>query len=129
MGQKNVELVRNRRGPKVPTLPTPKEDLEGAVLGECLDLLSAMGIVCWRSNTGAVKIDTRYIKFGPKGKADIIGLLPNGRFLAVECKRRHGGKQSDDQRAFEQAIVGSKGVYLLVHSAGELVDQLKGVML
>lgn len=128
MGKLNMSLVCKRTGPKPQNIVTPKDDLEGAVKKECMAVMEALSLVCWRMNTGAMKTEDRYVRFGTPGMADIIGLLPDGRFLGVECKRRHGGKQSDDQEDFQEDIEGSKGVYILVHSAGELVDKLKAVM-
>jgi hypothetical protein len=49
---------------------------------------------------GAVRIrPSKFMSFGLKGSADILGLLPGGRFLAVECKAEHG-RLSPEQRQF-----------------------------
>jgi hypothetical protein len=90
---------------------------EAEVLRESLDLLRAHPHVAWaqRLNTGAGKLQypngdaSRFIRFGFPGLSDIIGMLRDGRFLAVECKLRPK-KPSDDQRAFLDAVTGANGM-------------------
>lgn len=95
---------------------------EAVVLRGCLQFLTIQGIFHWRQNTGSTKIDDRYVKFGEKGIADIIGILPDGVFFAVECKASTGGTQSIDQKKFQQKVDLSNGVYLLVNDLQRLVD-------
>lgn len=68
---------------------------EKAVVKECLDWLHLNGIFAYRQNTGAAEYiggngRKRFVRFGEKGASDIIGILPGGRFLAVECKAENG---------------------------------------
>lgn len=103
---------------------------ESVVLNSCLGLLNLMGIFAWRNNTGAYKaksnrtLKERVVYYGKKGSADIIGILPDGRFLAVECKRE-SGKASPDQLLFLSNIKANKGVACIVHSCDELMEVLK----
>jgi hypothetical protein len=53
------------------------------------------------------------------GVADIIGLLPGGRFLAVECKSSRG-RQSDAQRAFQLMVERSGGLYIIARDIEDL---------
>ena len=48
----------------------------------------------------------------PAGWPDITGLLPDGRFIGVECKAP-GGRQSPAQTLMEQEIRRRNGVYVL----------------
>jgi hypothetical protein len=48
----------------------------------------------------------------PAGWPDITGLLPDGRFIGVECKA-HGGRQSPAQKLMEQEIRRRSGIYVL----------------
>lgn len=59
---------------------------------------SQMGFALWRNNSGAVTTDDgRHIRFGLGNESakfnkvwkspDLVGIGPNGRFLAVEMKR------------------------------------------
>ncbi|HUW45787.1 MAG TPA: hypothetical protein VMW50_08325 [Dehalococcoidia bacterium] len=112
--------------PKIPERKPrkPKKDLEATVLKECKAFLKKVGIFAWRNNTGVFQMGSRYIGFGTKGSSDIIGICPDGKFLAIEVKRRVGGKQSPDQEWFQANIEANNGVYLLVHSADELRTKL-----
>jgi hypothetical protein len=66
------------------------------------------------------------VSFGYPGSADILGILPGGRFLAVECKSATG-KQSEKQKKFQEKIEANGGVYLLVRSEEELWAKLSKV--
>lgn len=83
------------------------------------------GIFCWRQNQGAIPTkDGRFRRFvGQKGLADIIGILHDGRFLAVEVKRpkKH---PSLEQEQFLAEINARGGLALVVHSASELEEAL-----
>ena len=53
--------------------------------------LNYQGHFCWRTNVGLAFYNApsgkkRAFKSGFKGLADIIGILRDGRFLAIECK-------------------------------------------
>jgi hypothetical protein len=77
---------------------------EGRVKAACLRYLEKRGILAWNNPSGAVRIaPDRWLHFGKKGSADILGLLPGGRFLAVECKAAHG-RLSPEQRQFLEDI-------------------------
>ena len=93
---------------------------ENVVLSQCLQYLKLRGIYCWRNNIGAAKIGSRYMSFGLPGSSDILGILPNGQFLAVECKKENGGKLSDKQVEFLSRIKQNGGVAVCVHSVNEL---------
>ena len=95
---------------------------ENVVLQDCLNYLEFCGIFAFRNNTGAVKIGKRFIRVGFAGSSDILGILPDGRFLAVECKREKGGVISDLQKQFLKQIQDNHGVACVVHSAKELQD-------
>jgi hypothetical protein len=64
--------------------------LEKHIQQQILQYLEIRGIFHWRNNTGAVKTDERFFRFGLKGSSDIIGVLPGGRALFIEVKRPSG---------------------------------------
>lgn len=110
--------------PKIPVVKH-KKSLETPIVRECLGLLHKLGIFAWRENVGKFQTQSGgYMSFGIKGLADIIGLLPDGRFLAVEVKSEVG-KQSEHQKLFESKIRSNNGAYFLVRSANELYIRLK----
>ena len=93
---------------------------ESEVLKECLEYLRMRGIFAFRNNSGAVKMGKSFVRFGMPGSSDILGILPNGQFLAVECKKENGGILSDKQVEFLNRIKENGGVAVVVHSVSEL---------
>ena len=59
---------------------------ETALVSQCLNYLQLRGIPSWRNNSGAVKVGKQLVRFGQVGSPDILGILPFGRLLAIECK-------------------------------------------
>lgn len=125
--------------PKPPTLETlglgePKprkprrkgQTPEGAVLSACLDYLALRGVLAWRNNTGALKVDQRFVQFGKKGSSDILGVLKGGRFLAIEAKAP-GKKPTEEQQRFLDAVTAAGGLALVVDDVATLVDALEGI--
>ena len=55
----------------------------------------------------------------PAGWPDITGLLPDGRFIGVECKAP-SGRQSAAQKRMEVGIRRRKGIYILARSAEDV---------
>jgi hypothetical protein len=73
---------------------------EGRIKTTCLRYLERRGIFCWNNPSGAVRVaPDRWVHFGKKGSADLLGCLPGGRFLAVEVKAP-GGRLSPEQKQF-----------------------------
>lgn len=106
---------------------------ENPVLTACLDLLAMHRVFAWRNNNVAVYDRTKgcYRKHvGLDGVSDILGVLPSGRFLGVECKRPavrgfdRGGVMSKDQRAFLAAVNEAGGVGVCVSDVGRLAAAL-----
>jgi hypothetical protein len=95
---------------------------EGRVKAACLRYLEKRGIKAWNNPSGAVHIALdRWLHFGKKGCADILGILPGGRFLAVECKAVHG-RLSPEQREF-LADIKSLGGLAIVAKSWQDIDQ------
>lgn len=83
------------------------------LVDKCLFFLGLNKIFAWQNNTGAAKIGNAFVQFGKKGSSDIIGILPDGRFLGVEIKI---GKdtQKSEQIIFQDRIERNGGIYILV---------------
>jgi hypothetical protein len=89
---------------------------EGRVKAACLRYLEKRGIKAWNNPSGAVRIaQDRWLHFGTKGSADVLGCLPGGRFLAVECKSAHG-RLSPEQRQFLTDIKALGGLAVVARS-------------
>ncbi len=81
-------------------------------------------LVCWRQNTGSVRIGRRFVVFGHRGAADITGILRDGRRVEIECKSTIG-RQSKHQKDFEKMIRRMGGVYILCRSVEEAWAKLE----
>jgi hypothetical protein len=94
---------------------------ESYVVKACIEWLHLNGCFVWRNNTGAYKHHESgaYIRYGLTGSADIIGVNPKGRFIAVECKSDKG-KLSESQYAFGAKVKVRRGVYVLARSIDDL---------
>jgi hypothetical protein len=99
-------------------------DLQRAIM-ERLALIP--GLVLWRSNCGAAKKPGRYIKFGIPGQGDLIGLLPNGRFLSIEVKMP-GGPIRPEQVAFGEKVNAAGGLWFVARSVDEAVLRVHEAM-
>jgi hypothetical protein len=93
---------------------------EGRVKADCLRYLDRLGVTAWNNPTGAVRVrGGRWLHFGRKGSADILGCLPGGRFLAVEVKSKRG-RLSPEQRRFLADISGLGGVAVVARSCRDI---------
>ena len=111
----------------VPVVESKKSKRESSVVAEVLRYLeSRPDVFAWRNNTGgAYRPGSRVpIRFGLRGSGDILGLIAGGRFLAVECKRPVGGRQSPDQRAFQVRVEALGGLYVLARDVGDVATAL-----
>jgi hypothetical protein len=100
---------------------TPESRIKTCILR----YLERRGFFAWNNPSGAVRIaPDRWISFGKKGSSDILGCLPDGRFLAVEVKSPHG-RLSPEQSTFLEKVRGLGGVAILAHSFRELEESLR----
>ena len=86
---------------------------ERAVQKACLAWLRARGALVAVTDAGAAYRAGAF--FGdaiPPGWPDITGLLPDGRFIGVECKAKRG-RQSESRKQMEQEIHKRNGIYIL----------------
>ena len=98
---------------------------EGEIVKACLDYLTFYGAFVWRNNTGALKDKTnRPVFFGKPGSADIIGVLPGGRFIAVECKTIKG-TLSEKQKIFLSSVKDIGGLALVARSVDDVIEAVK----
>jgi hypothetical protein len=89
-----------------------------------LAILGTEGIMAWNNPTGAVRVaPDRWLHFGKKGSADIIGLLPGGKFLAVETKAP-AGRLSPEQREFLADVKALGGMAIVARSCRDIETAL-----
>lgn len=95
---------------------------ETTLVNDCLSALSLLRVKAWRQNQGALKVGNRFVKFATaKGVSDIIGILPSGHFLAVECKV-FPNQPSDDQAQFLANIEQSGGLAIVAYGTQDVID-------
>lgn len=79
----------------------------------------------WRANVGVARIGGarsaggRVVRFGLPGQADLTGILFGGVRLEIEVKGA-GGRQTEEQRAFQRMIERFGGVYVLARSVQDV---------
>lgn len=116
--------------PKRRRVSVPPATPESAILAACLEYLTYHPAVAFafRMNSGGMKATykgrNRYIPFNTMpGVSDILGMLKDGRFLAVECKRA-GNKPTTDQRSFLDAVTKDGGLAIVAYSVEDIARAL-----
>jgi hypothetical protein len=99
--------------------------LESEIQTSIIRYLYARGITFWRINTTGI-YDVAKKKFRPsptKGVSDILGVLPNGRFLAIEVKSAKGAV-TKEQQAFIDKVNASHGLAFVARSIRDVEVRL-----
>lgn len=79
----------------------------------------------WRQNSGKLPNEQgRMVQFGTPGAADITGILPDGRRLEIEVKTPTG-RQSEQQKRYQDMIERFGGVYILARSVDDAVNAVR----
>ncbi len=113
------------------TTPSPPSSVrETTIVQNTLDLLQQHPAVAWaiRMNTGGVRYgeegeNQRFVRFSVPGMSDIIGMLKDGRFLAIEVKRP-GKSPTGDQEAFLLNVAENGGVAGWIDDASQVLSFL-----
>jgi hypothetical protein len=89
-----------------------------------LQFLAAHRVPAYRINTGAVKIERRFLRFGSVGMSDVIAILPpHGRFVAVEVKSAKG-KVTPAQQGFLDQVNAAGGRGFVARSVSDVAREL-----
>lgn len=103
--------------------------LEKQIENNILSFLEEIGLFCWKNQTTGIFDAKKGIyrrsnnKFHLTGVSDILGLMPDGRFLAIEVKSKNG-RISINQMAFITLINSHGGVAFVSRGVGQTFDQL-----
>jgi len=104
---------------------------ETEVQNSILEYLCSKDIFAWRNNSHAV-FDERSGSFRSKsnphdinGVADILSILPDGKFLAIEVKKNKNCKASPSQKLFMENISKNNGITFLAWSVKMVEKELK----
>ena len=102
--------------------------LEQQVKTDILQFLKMNGIKCWPNDSVGIYDPKKRIhrknrsQYYLKGTSDILGILPDGRFLAIEVKKPYikgiqsKGTVSMEQKQFVQEINNRGGVAFVAYS-------------
>ena len=108
--------------PKVTRYVLRESDVQRVVLA----YLHAKGLFVWRQNNTGL-FDPRIGRYRPStgllGVADILGVLPDGKFLAIECKSTTG-KPSEPQVTFLANVNARGGRAFIVRSLEDLKEHI-----
>ncbi|QGH73305.1 MAG: VRR-NUC domain protein [Siphoviridae sp. cttb18] len=100
---------------------------ESQIQKTILDYLHLKGCVAFKHrNVGIFKQKTKQyipLSFGEKGISDIIGCTRDGRFIAIEVKRK-GGRLSEEQKLFLQKIEKSGGIALVAYDLDLVIQRI-----
>lgn len=97
---------------------------ETEIVKSCLDYLALKKVFAYRSNTGAFQnAKGGFYRFGAVGSSDIIAIIGDGKYLGIEVKNK--GRQTENQKLFQQAVEKAGGLYWLVRSLDDLIIKLK----
>lgn len=111
---------------------------------EIMLALSEAGCMVWRNNTGQAWLGKPIHQAGDQvtlagahkipfglcvGSADLIGIAPDGRFLAVEVKvpaseKRRAGRPSQQQKQFIHAVSVAGGIAGIAYSVADAIALL-----
>jgi hypothetical protein len=98
---------------------------ENRVKAECLKYLKLRQIKAWSNPSGAVQIRPgKFMSFGLKGSSDILGVLPGGKIICIECKAGHG-RLSPEQREFLEDIKNRGGLAIVAKSFRDIDKALR----
>jgi hypothetical protein len=92
---------------------------EGLVLASILEYLKLRNVYAWRNNSGR----RGKVSFGKVGSSDIIGILDDGRWLAIECKGPDG-EPTFEQLDFLAEIAKRGGVAFVARSIADVEKHL-----
>ena len=107
---------------------------ERQILKQILDYLNKHPKVAfaYRQNTGCMskkytdklgRTKTHYVRFSFPGASDIIGMLKDGSFLAIEVKGNEG-VVSAKQLAFLDMVNKDKGLGILAYSLDDVMEKI-----
>jgi len=102
---------------------------EGRIEHEIFDFLKSIGVFCFKCDrTGIFDPIKKTFRSNRnphriKGIADILGIAPGGRFLAIEVKSADG-RLSKEQRLFLRSVQDAGGIAFVARSVKQAAIEL-----
>lgn len=101
-----------------------KSKSETALKAAILAALARIGVVAWNSPAGQIRARRGYVHLAPRGTADIVGYMPDGRLVGLEVKLPNG-RVSPEQEAWRERAARAGCVVAVVRSVAEAVDVVR----
>lgn len=104
----------------------PEKSIENSIL----HWLNMSGIFAWKNQSVGIFDPVKKIyrksnnPFHIKGVSDVLGILPDGKLLAIEVKSKTG-KASPEQLEFIEKIKKSGGVAFVARSLDEVIETVR----
>jgi len=92
-----------------------------------IKMLSLYGYLAWRNNNAPIYDIRRKVYRSNntlKGIADVLGLSPAGRFIAVEVKTGKD-RQSKEQKEFQNDVIRRGGIYIVAHTVDDIMHLIE----
>lgn len=107
-----------------------KEQTEKQIENAILDYLTHCPGEFWRNNSVGVydpvkKSFRRPSRYHRNGVSDILGVLPDGTFIAIEVKTAKG-RVSENQNKFLEDIQKCNGIAFVARSVDDVRERLHG---
>lgn len=99
---------------------------EARLKRDIIEYLQFLGIFCWNNRNVGV-YNSKYGKYIPstvKGVSDIIGILPDGKFLAIEVKVKPN-KLTEYQKWFLEQIEKNNGIAVVAYDLTDVINVIK----
>ena len=94
---------------------------ESEIQKQILSWLEFSGIEAWRQNSGKGKHN---MYLAPAGTPDIIGYMPDGRFIGIEVKQPTE-QQTDNQVEWMEKAIKAGCVVFVAHSLDEAIREIE----
>lgn len=92
-----------------------------------IEYLAAKRYFYLRMNSGSLpNAQGRPVRFGTPGCADIMAILPSKLPMWLEIKSPTG-KQSPEQKAFQEEVEAHGHMYMVVRNISELIEWIDGI--
>lgn len=97
---------------------------EKEIQKQIIEYLQFKNIFHYRNNTGTFSNNKGgFYSFGAVGSPDVICVI-DGIYIGLEVKKP-GGKQSENQKAFQKNLEAAGGKYFLVYSLDDVIKIIK----
>ena len=106
-------------------LPRANDRPEAAALAEVVKALRHHPGVAWveRQSSGVARIGGRFVRFGWAGCSDLLGMVQDGRLLAVKCKAP-AGKMRAEQAECLSLVRRFGGVAVVARDCRDVLREL-----